>query len=379
MSKIENEKQLPQIYYGLHMAEGVAEYRDAGREPYRIFLNSETIKQMDTTYRGKPVYVRHVDEVDLSKLREEADGYVVRSFYNSADGKHWVEFIVVSDRGHESIRNGWRLSNSYIPKEFTGGGLWHGVEYAKEVTRAEYEHLAIVPDPRYDESVILTPEKFKAYNEDKLAELKRLQNSKGEQSMFEFLKRKTEKVENAKELEAMSVILPKSKVEKTLSTILNEADEHEMHKMNDDMMADPEHHVMVGNEKMKVHELVAKHQGMYNDYMELKKKHDELEAKEDPAMKKPGSEEIAPAGDPPSPEHKKENKEDEEKAAAEKKKNDDEALKKAEAEKAGKTHNAKDEFYDMLDKAPEQVKNSAPISLATDGVTRGKQRYGSGN
>jgi len=367
--KVENAKTLPRRYFGLHMAEGVAEYHDAGREPYRIFLNEATIKNMDPTYEGRPVYVRHVENVDLAKLQEEADGYVVRSFFNAADGKHWAEFLVVSDRGHEAIRNGWKLSNSYIPKAFIGGGLWHGVEFAKEVTSAEYEHLAIVPDPRYSESVILTPEEFKSYNEDKLVELKRLQNSKGETPMFEWLKKS--KVENSTEIEGMSVTLPKSKVEKTITQLVNEMDAHEMHKKDDSAMAHPDHHVMVGNEKMKIHELVAKHQDMYNDYMEMKKKHDELTAKKDP---KAESETTVNPEDPPSPEHKDNAPTPEE---LEKKKNEDEALRKAEKDKEGKTHNSKDEFYDMLDKAPQLVKNSAPIEVSGDAVARGKARYGS--
>lgn len=194
---INNSKTLPKVYYGLHMAPGVAEYKEPDSKPYRILIGEETIKNMDSTFQGRPVYVQHVDEVNLDKIQIEADGYVVESFFNSIDGKHWVKFIVVSDKGHEAIRNGWRLSNSYIPKRFSGGGLWHGVEYSKEIIDGEYDHLAIVQNPRYDESVILTPEQFKNYNGEKEIELKKIANAKNkETNKMKLNLFKKQKIEN---------------------------------------------------------------------------------------------------------------------------------------------------------------------------------------
>ena len=71
----------------------------------------------------------------------------------------------------------WKLSNCYSPTNQTDGGKWHAVEYEKNIKSAVYDHLAIVPDPRYSESIILTPEEFKVYNEQKEIELKKLSNS----------------------------------------------------------------------------------------------------------------------------------------------------------------------------------------------------------
>ena len=156
------------------------------------------------------------------------------------------------------------MSNAYIPKEFGGGGKWHGVDYLKEVLRAEYEHLALVPNPRYEESIILTPEEFQAYNLKKESELKKVANSlkQGAKAMFNFFKKT--KVDNASDFEALSVVLPKSGKEMTIAQIVNEMDEHHMKKHDDAMkhdakhhdddaehpMAHPDHHVMVGKEKI---------------------------------------------------------------------------------------------------------------------------------
>jgi hypothetical protein len=273
--RVENAKIKPQILYGLHMAVGVAEYREPGAEPYRIFVGEEAIKSMDPTFQGCPVYVSHVDEVDLENIQEEADGFVIRSFYNAIDGKHWSEFIVVSDRGHEAIRQGWKLSNAYLPTEFKGSGIWHGVDYAKEVVRGEYEHLAIVPNPRYAESVILTPEEFKAYNGQKEIELKRLANSKEKEGVFKmglkFFQKKT--VENAQvaDLENMSVMLPKSKREMTIAQIVNQADEL---VVNEDKpkMANGTDMVKCNEEDMTVASMLENYGKMASELEELKKK-----------------------------------------------------------------------------------------------------------
>lgn len=320
---IKNAKQLPQVYYGLHMAPGVAEYKEAGGEPYRILVNENAIKQMDSTFVGKPVYVHHVDEVDVDKIHE-ADGFVTDSFYNECDGKHWVKFIVVSDNGHKAIQNGWRLSNAYIPKEFGVGGLWHGVEYAKEVTRGEYEHLAIVQNPRYEESKILTPEQFKNYKAEKQSELKRFQNSKGE-GTFMFWKKS--KLENAADLENTVVTLPISKVDLTISQLVNEMDAiKNMHGY-----ANGEHMVKCGDEEMSVNEMVSIYSKMKND--------------EKSAMEKAAAEKV----------EKKENEKEIELTAEEKA----QAIKNFEALK-----NAGDK------------KEEAPKAIL-DLAARGKARYGS--
>lgn len=220
-----NAKQLPATYYGRHFAPGVAEYRELDKEPFRIFINENVAKKMDPTFAGKPVYVGHVDKVNLQGLELEIDGVVFDSFYNKADGMHWVRFSVHTDRAHEAIRRGWKLSNAYLPSNNEISGQWHGVDYAKEVMDAEYEHLAIVDDPRYSESIILTPEEFKAYNEKKELELKTLSNSKEKVPMKLNIFRRV-KVENSKEVDfdGLMVTLPKSKKEMLLTDIVEEMD-----------------------------------------------------------------------------------------------------------------------------------------------------------
>jgi hypothetical protein len=357
---VKNAKTLPKVYYGLHMVEGVAEYREPNvndGKPYRIFIGEETIKNMDPTFQGRPVYVHHVNDVDLENIQRDADGWVVESFFNKCDGKHWVKFIVVSDRGHEAIRSGWKLSNAYVPNEMSGGGLWHGVEYAKEVKRGEYEHLAIVPNPRYEESEILTPEQFKSYTEKKELELKRLANSQGDESMLSFFKKA--KVENSAELEGTSVVLPKSKKEMTIAQVINAMDEHEM-KAKEPQMANGDHHVMVGDEKMTVNELIAKHLEMKSGMDKKNEDQADLDAK---AAEADGEGELVPNAEDDK-DKKADKKEDAKKNAA-----DEEAAKK------------KKENFDKVKNAEKNARvqaAEATVDLSQDMVARGKSRYGSG-
>jgi hypothetical protein len=253
------------VFYGIHMYPGVAEYEELG---IRVFINEKTIRKMGPTFAGRPIFVEHVDEVEENSnlLRSEADGWVVESFYNAADGKNWVKFIVVSDEGLAAIRKGFRLSNAYHPKSFTEGGLWNGVSYEKEVTDGEFEHLAIVKNPRYEESVIMTPEEFKMHNEENTLELKRLANSKGDTKMkLNIFKR--QKIENSVDFDGMEVELPKSKQTITLTKLVNEYDVI----LNMNGYANGDHMVKVGEkDEMSVNDLVKKHMEMCNEMEKMK-------------------------------------------------------------------------------------------------------------
>lgn len=378
-----NARQLPSIYYGLHMVEGVAEYRDEGKDPYRIYVGEETIKNMDATFAGRPVYVRHVDGVDLENLQTEADGYVIESFFNKLDGKHWAKFIVVSDKGREAVKKGWRLSNAYIPKSFTAGGECHGVPYAKEVTMAEYEHLAIVPNPRYEESIILTPEEYKKYNSEKELELSRVSNAKKEnESMLNFFKKT--KVENGGDLENTVVTLPKTKKEMTISALVNEMDDHYKKDEGKDpkapAMANGEHMVKVNDEDMSVNDLVAKHVEMKEAHNKLNAAYEHACANMDDGQKK--AHEDWKAADKTEVDNlddgeKETQRQKEEADLTEKKKNEEaEAKKKKEMEE--KKENARIKAEALKNAPFKPIKEEKAFELSEDKVERGRSKYGSG-
>ena len=347
------------VFVGLHFCPGVAQYAEPNKDPFTIFLNEDTLRKMNKSFAGRPVFVRHVDGVpdSLEKTKEEADGWVVKSFYNEIDGKTWVEFVAVTEKAIEAVQKGWKLSNAYVPTSFGQGGVWNGVPYSQEVVDGEFEHLAIVPDPRYAESIILTPEEFKAYNEKKVIELKKLSNSKGEESItmgLNFFKRA--KVENAVDLESTLVTLPKSKIDKSIAQLVNEMDDVEMKKSEPHQMANAEHMVECNGDKMSVGDLVKKHMDCMNDLEEMKKKHvDGLDPSEDK------SEEASDIGEKADKAAKNESKPEMDKMEG----------------KDIKDPVKKNAFFDMVMNAETRAPQHTEIETSMDRLARGQARYGS--
>lgn len=360
------------IWYGLHIYPGLAQYNPSEQNPQRVYLNEDTLRKMDSTFAGKPVFLEHVDEVDsnLDQLRKEADGWVIESFYNAADGKHWTKFIVVTERAQRAIQNGFRLSNAYIPQLNGKSGEWNAVPYQNEVVGGEYEHLAIVKNPRYEESVIMSPDEFKKHNENLQLELKRIANSKPKESPFMSLKFWNRKpVENAVDFESMSVTLPKSKKEMTILQLVNSMDEVEEKKKENE--SDPKSMVKMHDGKMcNVSELVEKYKALNDEHEKLKSsmKNEEMSTETDLS---PESVSLDVEGDlhngEESEEDKKKKENEEAKAAEEKKK--EEKMANAKAKKA---------HFDSIKNAHLNAPAApAKLDLSHDQVARGKARYGS--
>lgn len=386
------------IFYGMHCYPGVARYEPPDEQPFTVLLNENVIRNMGPSFAGKPIFVQHVDDVEqeLDLLRNEADGWVIESFFNQADGKTWAKFIVVSDQGLDAIRQGWKLSNAYFPECDDTPGTWNGVPYQRVVTDGEFEHLAIVQNPRYEESVIMTPEQFKVYNEKQTGELKRLANSKDKKKektgmglKLNIFKRT--KVENSVDLDGLVVELPKSKKEILLTTVVSEYDKI----MNMNGYANGDHMVKVGDkDEMSVNDLVKKHMELCNEYAEMKNAADDggepgddgegIENADDDDSEdldnaaiegsdmgdvgdRGGDESLDNEDDEEDAEKKKKAKAENAKKAKAKNESDKKKLAKAKAERLKNAHlNAVEE-------------ESVAIALPQEQVARGVSLYGSGN
>jgi hypothetical protein len=335
------------IYYGMHFYPGLAQYNLPSGEDSKILLNESTLRRMDPTFAGRPIFVEHVDQVDknIDEVRKEADGWVVESFFNDADGKHWVKFVVVSSNAEQAIKNGFALSNAYIPKFNNKEGVWNNIQYDNEVIDGTYEHLAIVKNPRYDESIILTPEEFKKYNEKLKLELNKIANSKKETSRMDFKFWKKTTVENSLDFDSISVTLPRCKKDFSISQLINEIEKVEEKKAEN--MADPEMKVKLYDGTMcNVSELVDKHKEMAEKIASLMEKKDEDNSIDDEEAKK---------------------------KALELAKHEDEEIKKEKLENSIK---AKKNF-DSLKNAEENSKTKNNIEISLDKIARGKSKYGS--
>lgn len=342
------------------MTEGLAEYRENGKVN-RILILENAIKQMDTTFPGCPVYVQHVNEVDLGEIEKGApraeDGWVMESFFNDADGKHWTKFIVLTDEGHDAIQKGWTLSNAYKVKRTNDRpSEWHGVPYDQEVMEGEYEHLAIVPNPRYTESKVLTPEQFKAHNSQKKAELLRLANSKDdnegdpEMKLPKFFNRTEVGADLQKQFMSLTLTLDKSGKEISVAKLVNDMDE----LMAAGGYANGEHKFKVGDEEMSVNDLAKKYTEMKNKFTEVDK-----------------ADEEAAEGEP----QVATNEEDEE----EKKKKENEKA-DMEAKEKEKKQNALDNYKKLQNAGPKPVEgnilDAEEVDLHSQQLARGQARYG---
>jgi hypothetical protein len=366
---LKNAKYPPQVLYVMHMEPGVAEYKDLKKT---FLIEEEAIKKMDPTFAGRPIYVLHVDDEPLETIQADSAGYVIESFFNPLDGKHWAKIICVSDAGHEAFKMGWKVSNCYEVIEQASGGEWHGVSYDAQILRGEYRHMAIVPNPRYENSVVLTPEEFKTYNQEKELELKRLANSKDKGARMNPLKIfKRTKVENAKDidLESCEVEIKEGKFMTIRDLVKNAAGFAEANPA----YAGLQSLVKVGDKEMTVEALT----NAYNEAMEKKKNESEMtedldnesdeEAKEDlEALVEHEEEEI---------EEKRENAEEDGKEEKGEKKAEKMKNAKSTPEKQQKMVNYLAVKNAAAAAAPK--KDEVEADLAMNQVQRGKTRYGS--
>jgi hypothetical protein len=284
IEKIQNASQKPQVFYCRHMQIGVAAY-----ENETILVEIDAMKRMMPSFMGCPLYVFHVDDIDFENLQETADGYVTDCFYNEKDGWVWAKFVAVSDAAHVAINSGWSVSNAYIPLEWGSGGTWHNVEFNRKIVNGEFTHLAIVPNPRYEDARIYTPEQFKQYQETLTNELNVLHNSKEEtktevKKMFKLFKNTKQEVSTVDEdtmieLQNGESITVAQMIEAVANAKKNEVEE-EKEKMNMDA------EIEVGDEKMPLKELV-------NRYSNMCKKNAEMEVETEDEVENADEEEKA--------------------------------------------------------------------------------------
>ena len=272
----QNAKEEPKVFYCKHIAPGVCAYADE-----TILIGEEALKEMDKTFAGKPIYVNH-QKVDLENIQQEADGYVAESFYLPEDGCHWAKMIIVSDKGHEAIRKGWKVSNAYVPDEFGIGGEWHNIPYNREVMKAHYTHLALVDNPRYEEAEVMTPEDFKMYKEQKREQLKSLENAKtkGEGKTMKWKLFKRTEVTNSDDLSNTMVELSNGtaiSIGEMVNSVEKDIQEKEeaKNKCNDLL----EEAVKVNGEEMKVKDLIKEYESKCNKCNEDEEDKEEDEEK----------------------------------------------------------------------------------------------------
>lgn len=358
------QSQKPNFYYCRHMQPGTCRY-----DKEMILVDVDAVQAMIKSGHGIPVYINHQVGVPVDEVKEKAAGYVVDSFYNELDGWAWFKIMAIDDEIRVAVSKGWSVSNAYSPGNWKEGGTKNNVKFDREITDGEFTHLAIVPNPRYENACIMTPDEFKNYQDARKAKLAEVHNSNPESSkgpsMFKFLSRKNAEVTNASEAthveldDGRIVTLAQAKELLNAKGKKNAKKNEGEDDAGDAVDEDLENMCDVDGDEVSLKD-------MKNAYRNMKKNEkrnaDEAEEK---AKKEKGDKENA----------EKKNAEDK---AAEEKKNADEAAakKKDEDEKT----NSKG-FYDQLLNAHQIPGDSDVqiIEISTNMTQRGKDRYGSGN
>lgn len=264
IQKVKNAKQFPEVYYCCHMVPGLAGYSSGN-----LLMPLQTMQEMCASFEGKPVFVMHENDA-LGNL-EYRDGTVTECWYEPMDGWLWAKMIIDSDEARDCIRKGWGVSNAYTALEYGGSGEYNNIPYESQVNRAAFDHMAIVPNPRYESSKVYTKDEYKNYK--KLLEEKRnsLHNSK------EIVN--AEPKEHYKNAEGRKIMKNKDEEDKGRQTE-EEGDTEEEYKNNEDDYLPKEYMSMKVNTddgEMTVKEMVNAYKKMKKNMGDYEKEEEEEE------------------------------------------------------------------------------------------------------
>ena len=230
----QNTKQWPKIFTCKFLVPGLVSYKDV--DAGIALLKKEAIDGGLSSFPGKPVCIDHY-EITPSNYEKYRKGNVVKAYYNPTDGWFYADFIVDDDEAIDCIENkGYSVSCAYNVLECGDGGLYQDLPYDGEITKISFTHLALVTQPRYEESAILEQMplmlvngKIKAHN---------ISNQE-EQKMFKLFQKNKEGEQ--KEVSAFVLVNGKQVSMEDLLTAYNEKgemDKKELYQAKDDDIVD---------------------------------------------------------------------------------------------------------------------------------------------
>lgn len=136
---------------------GIISYRDQPGGGIEL-LRKETIDACIATAVGNSLTVGHVWVTPENRLSVE-HGRVLAYEFNALDGWYHVKGVAETGQAKALIPLK-RPSCGYRVTSFGPGGTYHGIRYDREITGIEFNHLAIVDRPRYEDAAF----RFNAMN-----------------------------------------------------------------------------------------------------------------------------------------------------------------------------------------------------------------------
>lgn len=270
-------KDWPELYSCRFLEPGLVSYEDSDAGIAR--LTKETIDKMSPSFIGKPVVIDHQD-VTPENLKKYSKGYVTRVFFNPEDGWFWCDFIVDDDEAKKCIDEmGYSVSCAFNVLDVVEGGLWHDIKYDGEITDGSFTHLALVKEPRYEDSKIFKQLPQLMMN-GKLAYYKTEQTE--DNQMFKiFKKADNDKKEDFSNLH-VAIDGQEVPVSEILASYANAKKKEEEKRNNEKRMAKDEDIVDVNGNTISIGELVKHYKSSKTnekDEEKSKKDQEEIEAK----------------------------------------------------------------------------------------------------
>lgn len=160
-----NYKLRPKRYIGRFIQEGIMDFPEYNDN---VYFDQDTLKTLTSKFNNIPLTIDHKDLEDIgeSRLDKEIVGYTVDVIFNDTgiitnkgikinkDNWIWSDFSIDNKKAVYLLDNGWKLSCSYRIKSDAGPGIYNGKFYDKKVLDIDVDHIAIVKNPKYKESVV---------------------------------------------------------------------------------------------------------------------------------------------------------------------------------------------------------------------------------
>lgn len=156
----------PKSYKVRFIEPGIMSYTDSGAGV--VLVSKEALDKMAPTFRNCPVIFvpEHHNDADKENSfnfenigANQASGIVTGLPFWGDDGWQWVEMSVWDEQAQHALDEGYSVSCAYEPMQDNTGGIWHELPYDAEVVDGKYMHMAIVPKPRYEGSMVLANSK----------------------------------------------------------------------------------------------------------------------------------------------------------------------------------------------------------------------------
>lgn len=134
---------------------GIAHYSDLGD----VLITKETLDKFINTMVGCPVIINHQDITD-NNVDKERVGVISNVWYNPNDGWFYCDGVIWDKQAIDLIKNeGWNVSCAYSFKSDKKPVMYHGKKVDMEFTDGDFQHLAIVKVPRYENANIVVNSK----------------------------------------------------------------------------------------------------------------------------------------------------------------------------------------------------------------------------